>query len=53
MLDIKSTLTTAVDHETATGTYYFVVRSSSTSTCVAQTVAPTLANISGSGFPHS
>jgi type IV pilus assembly protein PilA len=52
VLDIKATLTTAVDHETKIGTYYFVVKSSSTSTCVAQTVAPTLANISTAGFPH-
>lgn len=53
LMDIKSTLGTAVNHETAPGTYYFVVRNSSTSTCNAQTVAPTLANISTSSFPHS
>jgi type IV pilus assembly protein PilA len=52
LMDIKSTLTTAVNHETAAGTYYFVVKNSSTTTCNAQTVAPTLANISTSGFPH-
>jgi type IV pilus assembly protein PilA len=51
VLDIKALLTTALDHETVPGTYYFVVKNSSVSTCIAQTVAPTLANISITGFP--
>jgi len=53
IVDIKATLGTAVDHESGIGTYYFVVKNSSPSTCAAQTVAPTLANISSSGFPHA
>jgi len=52
ILDIKSTLGSALDHETAIGTYYFVVPSASTSTCNAQSVAPTVANISTSAFPQ-
>ncbi len=52
VIDIKTTLSTAIDHETAPGTYYFVVRNSSVSTCVAATVAPTLANISSTVYPH-
>ena len=53
ILDIKSTLGTALDNETAVGTYYFVVRNSSASTCIAQSVSPTAANTSASAFPHS
>jgi len=52
LIDIKTTLATAIDHETAPGTYYFVVRGSSVSTCIAATVAPTLANISSTSYPH-
>jgi len=52
ILDIKAALSSALDHETAVGTYYFVVPSSSTSTCNAQSVAPTVANISTSAFPQ-
>jgi type IV pilus assembly protein PilA len=53
LLDIKTTLAApGVDHETAPGTYFFVVKSSSVSTCIAQNVAPTLANISTTAFPH-
>jgi type IV pilus assembly protein PilA len=53
ILDIKTALATAVDNETAVGTYYFVVRNSSASTCIAQSVSPSAANISASAFPHS
>jgi type IV pilus assembly protein PilA len=52
ILDIKATLTAAVDHETAIGTYYFVVPGSSATSCSAQSVAPTVANISTTAFPH-
>ncbi|MGA3215068.1 MAG: prepilin-type N-terminal cleavage/methylation domain-containing protein [Acidimicrobiales bacterium] len=52
VLDIKTALTTAVYNEKATGTYYFVVPHSSASTCNAQSVSPSAANISTSGFPH-
>ena len=52
ILDIKSPLASGLDNETATGTYYFVVKNSSMSTCIAQTVAPTAANISTTAFPH-
>ncbi|MGD0441138.1 MAG: prepilin-type N-terminal cleavage/methylation domain-containing protein [Acidimicrobiales bacterium] len=52
VLDIKTTLGTALDHETAVGTYYFVVPSSSATACIAQSVTPTVANISTTAFPH-
>ncbi|MFZ2056596.1 MAG: prepilin-type N-terminal cleavage/methylation domain-containing protein [Acidimicrobiales bacterium] len=52
ILDIKSPLASGLDNETATGTYYFVVKNSSVSTCIAQTVAPTAANVSATAFPH-
>ncbi len=52
ILDIKATLGTAVDQEKATGTYYFVVPGSSATTCNAQSVIPTVANISTTAFPH-
>ncbi|MGD0984299.1 MAG: prepilin-type N-terminal cleavage/methylation domain-containing protein [Acidimicrobiales bacterium] len=52
ILDIKAALTSVFHHETAVGTYYFVVPSASTSTCNAQSVAPTVANISTSAFPQ-
>jgi type IV pilus assembly protein PilA len=52
ILDIKAALSSALDHETAVGTYYFVVPSSSASACNAQSVAPTVANISTSAFPQ-
>jgi type IV pilus assembly protein PilA len=53
IVDIKTTLGTAVDHETAPGTYYFVVKNSSVSACNAQSVAPSTANISSASYPHS
>jgi type IV pilus assembly protein PilA len=53
IVDIKSTLSSAQDNETLVGTYYFVVRNSSVSTCIAQSVSPTAANTSASAFPHS
>ena len=52
ILDIKSPLASGLFNETATGTYYFVVKSSSMSTCIAQNVAPTAANVSATAFPH-
>ena len=52
ILDIKATLGTTVDQEKATGTYYFVVPGSSATTCNAQSVIPTVANISTTAFPH-
>jgi type IV pilus assembly protein PilA len=52
LVDVKSTLGTAVDHETVPGTYYFVVKNSSVTTCNAQSVAPTVANMSSTAFPH-
>ena len=54
ILDIKSTLTlsSALDHETAIGTYYFVVPGSSASACNAQSASPSIANISSTAFPH-
>jgi type IV pilus assembly protein PilA len=53
ILDIKSALSSPVDNETAIGTYYFVVRNSSASTCIAQSVSPSAANVSPTAFPHS
>ena len=54
ILDIKSTLSpaSALDHETAIGTYYFVVPGSSASACNAQSASPSVANISSTAFPH-
>ena len=52
VLDIKTPLGTALDHETAVGTYYFVVPGSSATACIAQSVTPTVANISATAFPH-
>jgi type IV pilus assembly protein PilA len=52
ILDIKTALTTAVYNEKASGTYYFVVPNASASTCNAQTVSPSGANISTTSFPH-
>ena len=52
ILDIKSTLGSALDHETAIGTYYFVVPGSSASACNAQSASPSVANISSTAFPH-
>ena len=52
ILDIKSTLSSALDHETAIGTYYFVVPGSSASACNAQSDSPSVANISSTAFPH-
>jgi type IV pilus assembly protein PilA len=54
ILDIKSTLTlsSALDHETAIGTYYFVVPGSSASACIAQSASPSVGNISSTAFPH-
>jgi type IV pilus assembly protein PilA len=51
IVDIKAPLTSALDNEMAVGTYYFVVKNSSTTTCIAGTVAPTAANTLASGFP--
>ena len=53
ILDIKSTLGLALDNETTVGTYYFVVRNSTTSSCIAQSVSPPAANTSASAFPHA
>jgi type IV pilus assembly protein PilA len=56
ILDIKSTLSpaSALDHETAIGTYYFVVPGSSASACNAQSASllPSVGNISTTAFPH-
>ena len=52
ILDIKSTLSSTLDHETATVTYYFVVPAAGASACNAQSVSPSTANISGTTFPH-
>ena len=52
ILDIKSTLSSTLDHETAIGTYYFVVPGSSASACNAQSASPSVANISSTAFPH-
>jgi len=52
IVDIKATLSTAIDHESAPGTYYFVVPGSSVSTCIAASVTPTVANISSTAYPH-
>lgn len=52
ILDIKSTLGSPLDHETAIGTYYFVVPGSSASACNAQSASPSVANISSTAFPH-
>ena len=52
ILDIKSTLGSALDHETAIGTYYFVVPGSSASACIAQSASPSVGNISSTAFPH-
>ena len=52
ILDIKQQLGTALDQETAVGTYYFVVQSSSASACNARTVSPSAANVSTTAFPH-
>jgi len=51
VVDVKANLGTAVDHETTPGTYYFVVRNSGVSSCIAQTVAPATADISTNAFP--
>jgi type IV pilus assembly protein PilA len=52
ILDIKSTLGSPLDHETAIGTYYFVVPGSSASACIAQSASPSVGNISSTAFPH-
>ncbi len=52
ILDIKQQLGTALDQETAVGTYYFVVQNSSASACNAKTVSPSAANVSPIAFPH-
>jgi len=52
ILDIKSTLGSPLDHETAIGTYYFVVPGSSASACNAQLASPSVGNISSTAFPH-
>jgi type IV pilus assembly protein PilA len=52
ILDIKSTLSSALDRETAIGTYYFVVPGSSASACIAQSASPSVGNISSTAFPH-
>ena len=52
LVDIKAPVSTPVDHEKKTGTYYFVVKSSSATKCIARKVAPTVANISAAAFPH-
>ena len=52
ILDIKQQLGTALDQETAVGTYYFVVQNSSASACNAKTVSPSAANVSSVAFPH-
>src|ERR1035438_9762706 len=51
-LEIKSTLGSPLDHETAIGTYYFVVPGSSASACIAQVASPSVGNISSTAFPH-
>jgi type IV pilus assembly protein PilA len=54
ILDIKATLGSALDNETAVGTYYFVVRNSSVSSCIAsQLTSVSAANVSPNAFPHS
>jgi len=50
ILDIKTALSSAFDTETAIGTYYFVVKPSSASTCIASSATPTA--ISSTAFPH-
>ncbi|MGO9149624.1 MAG: prepilin-type N-terminal cleavage/methylation domain-containing protein [Acidimicrobiales bacterium] len=52
ILDIKAPLSSALDNEKATGTYYFVVPAAGASACNAQSVSPSTANISGTTFPH-
>jgi hypothetical protein len=52
ILDIKQQLGTALDQETAVGTYYFVEQNSSASACNAKTVSPSAANVSPTAFPH-
>jgi type IV pilus assembly protein PilA len=52
ILDIKTPLSSALDNEKATGTYYFVVPAAGASACNAQSVSPSPANISGTTFPH-
>src|ERR1035438_7868482 len=52
ILDIKSTLSSALDRETAIGTYYFVVPGSSAFACIAQSASPSVGNISSTAFPH-
>ena len=51
IVDIKTPLTTALDNEEAVGTYYFVVKNSSPSTCIAGSVSPTAANTLSAAFP--
>jgi hypothetical protein len=52
ILDIKTPLSSALDNEKATGTYYFVVPAAGSSACNAQSVSPSTTNISGTAFPH-
>jgi type IV pilus assembly protein PilA len=52
ILDIKTPLSSFLDNEKATGTYYFVVPAAGASACNAQSVSPSPANISGTTFPH-
>ncbi|MGD0286053.1 MAG: prepilin-type N-terminal cleavage/methylation domain-containing protein [Acidimicrobiales bacterium] len=52
ILDIKTPLSSVLDNEKATGTYYFVVPAAGASACNAQSVSPSPANISGTTFPH-
>jgi hypothetical protein len=47
-----SLLSSFLDNEKATGTYYFVVPAAGASACNAQSVSPSPANISGTTFPH-
>lgn len=55
IVDIKSTLTTAIATKTAVGTYYFGVTNSSTASCNAQTLtsAAMATTIQGNGWPSN
>ena len=53
IVDIKSTLGSVLDHEQAVGTYYFVVRNSTATSCVAQSVSPAVGDVSANAFHHS
>lgn len=53
IVDIKSTLGSVLDHEQAVGTYYFVVRNSTATSCIAHGVSPAVGDVSANAFPHA